>query len=82
MGTLDVLTLGSFGATTEKEDDLVAMFSKIDAISRPVIDAQFVDPFSHRLAVSELAKTETIQPYAYTGSDSVISESIHPVGER
>ncbi|AOO81072.1 hypothetical protein BHK69_11910 [Bosea vaviloviae] len=58
---LDIPGLRSFVAATEEQEEDVAAFRVVDAISRPMIDLQFADAVAQEASVAGVASLQPKQ---------------------
>ena len=76
LSQLDIPILLSFGATDEQDHNLVTLPTKIDAISRSMVDPEFTNAVTNALAIAEVSQPNSIQTNSDFGAGLPITQPI------
>jgi len=76
-----IVLLALFRSTTEENDDLLAVFGEIDAITGTVIDSMFVNATADALRAREILQSDTIESRCHLPGGFCI-QPIEPFAKR
>ena len=82
MCLLDIFGLGSFVATTQEQDERLALLRVIHAVARTVVDAQLANALAEALSIAEEPCFQSIEPRNDARTRPGIAKPREPFGHR
>jgi len=82
MSPLDIICLGRLVASTEEQDDGVALRSEVDAVAGTIVDPQFRDALPYWPGIPEVAFRYTLGATVDPKPSLLVLERLQPQSEN
>ncbi len=77
----NIVLLALLGSSCQKEDEALAVFAKIDAVTWSEVDLAFKNTGAHAFDMREVPKSDTVERSRYL-SRGLCVEVLEPLGKR